>query len=180
MEALINEPHTQNLDILLIQEPPLTAYNTHVNHSARHLYQSTCVDDIPKKCSLLYVSRRISTTSHRQIQCNHPDVTAVKLWNTQQQTLVFSVYIPYMDYSQNHEEASIQPMLREIETCIRQATETTPKSTTIIMAGDFNRHHPIWCKDRVHHGAIELAKELVSFFQQHGLQSCLPRGTPTY
>jgi hypothetical protein len=38
MEALINDPQTQHLDILLIQEPPLTAYNTHVNHSAWHLY----------------------------------------------------------------------------------------------------------------------------------------------
>ena len=83
-------------------------------------------------------------------------------------------------YNQNHEEASIQPMLKEIETCIRQATETTTKLTMIIMAGDFNRHHPMWCKDRVHHGAIELAEELVNFFQKHGLQSCLPRGTPTY
>ncbi|KAI3045365.1 hypothetical protein CBS147353_11800 [Aspergillus niger] len=105
---------------------------------------------------------------------------AVKLWTAQQQTLVFSVYVPYMDFNQSHEEASIQPMLKEIETCIRQATETTTKLTTIIMAGDFNRHHPIWCKDRVHHGAIELAEELVNFFQKHGLQSCLPRGTPTY
>jgi hypothetical protein len=164
MEALINDSHSQNLDILLIQEPPLTAYNTHVNHSAWHLYQSTCLDDVPKKRSLLYVSRRISTTSNRQIQCNHADVTAVKLWTTQQQTLILSVYVPYMDYRQNYEETSIQPMLWEIETCIRQATETTPKSTTIIMAGDFNRHHPMWCKDRVHHGAIELAEELVSFF----------------
>lgn len=33
MEALINDPQTQNLDMLLIQEPPLTAYNTHLNHS---------------------------------------------------------------------------------------------------------------------------------------------------
>jgi hypothetical protein len=48
------------------------------------------------------------------------------------------------------------------------------------MAGDFNHHHPMWCKDRVYHGAIELAEELVSFFHKHGLQSCLTRGTPTY
>jgi hypothetical protein len=38
MEALINDPQTQNLDILLIQEPLLMVYNIYVNHSAWHLY----------------------------------------------------------------------------------------------------------------------------------------------
>lgn len=52
MEALTNDPQTQNLHILLIQEPPLTAYNTHENQCAWHLYQSTCPEDIPKNRSL--------------------------------------------------------------------------------------------------------------------------------
>jgi hypothetical protein len=34
MEALVNDPETRNLDILLIQELPLSAYKTHVNYSA--------------------------------------------------------------------------------------------------------------------------------------------------
>ena len=32
MEALINDQQTADLDILLIQEPPLSAYQTYVNH----------------------------------------------------------------------------------------------------------------------------------------------------
>lgn len=180
MEALINDSQTQNLDILLIQEPPLTAYSTHVNHSAWHLYQSTCQEDTPKKRSLLYVNRRISTASHRQIKCNHPDVTAVKMWTMERQMLIFSIYVPTTNHSQPMEEVSIQAMLEEIETCIQQAIETTDKPTTIIMAGDFNRHHPMWSKNRIYHVAIEHAEELVTFFHKHGLQPCLPRGTSTY
>lgn len=38
MEALINDHQSQNLDILLIQEPSITSYQTHVNHSAWRLY----------------------------------------------------------------------------------------------------------------------------------------------
>jgi hypothetical protein len=102
--------------MLLIQEPPLTAYNTHVNYSAWHLYQSTCQEDTLKKRSLLYVSRRISTASHQQIKCNHPDVIAVKMWS----------------------------------------------------------------KNRIYHIMIKHAKDLVSFFHKHRLQSCLSQGTPTY
>jgi hypothetical protein len=83
-----------------------------------------------------------------------------------------------MEYGQNREEASIQPMLREVEACIKQATGTADKPTTIIMAVDINRHHPLWCKDCVHHVAIERTEELIGFFHWHGLQSCLSRGTP--
>jgi hypothetical protein len=38
MEALINNHHNQNLDMLLIQEPPKTVYNIYINHSAWRLY----------------------------------------------------------------------------------------------------------------------------------------------
>lgn len=38
MEALINDHQSQDLDILLIQEPSITTYRTHVNHSAWRLY----------------------------------------------------------------------------------------------------------------------------------------------
>lgn len=38
MEALINELQCQNLDVLLTQEPSVTAYQTHVDHSAWRLY----------------------------------------------------------------------------------------------------------------------------------------------
>lgn len=34
IEALINDHQSQNLDILLIQEPSITTYRTHVNHSS--------------------------------------------------------------------------------------------------------------------------------------------------
>lgn len=38
MEALINDHQSQKLDVLLIQEPSITAYRTYVNHSAWRLY----------------------------------------------------------------------------------------------------------------------------------------------
>jgi hypothetical protein len=68
MEALINDPETQDLDILLIQEPPVTAYRTHVNHRLWHLYQPTHTDEGTRKRSLIYVHKRISTSAHRQIR----------------------------------------------------------------------------------------------------------------
>lgn len=114
METLINDPQTQNLDVLLIQEPSITAYRTHVNHSAWRLYQPTYEDGAVRKRSLLYVNKRISTSSHRQIHCKHPDITAVKIWTAEVQMLVFSVYIPPAGIYQTPDEVSIQKIQRRM------------------------------------------------------------------
>jgi hypothetical protein len=94
MEALINDHQSQNLDILLIQEPPITSYRTHVNHSAWRLYRPTVESGEVRFRSLIYVNRQLSTSSHRQIRCDHPDITAIKIWSPDSQILLFSVYIP--------------------------------------------------------------------------------------
>jgi len=179
MEALINGPATQNLDILLIQEPSITTYRTHVQHSAWRLYQPTYEEE-ERKRSLLYVNKRISTSSHRQIHCQHPDITAVKIWTREVQILLFSAYIPPVDIHQTVEEVSIRSTLDEIESTIQQATQATNKPTRIILAGDLNRHHPAWSNHPIHHVLIEHANELVNFFQTWRLQCCLPRGLSTY
>src|SRR5258706_12077848 len=75
MEALINDSQTRYLDILLIQEPPVSAYKTHVNHRLWHLYQPTCATEAGTTRSLLYVNKRLTTSLHRQIQCDDPDIT---------------------------------------------------------------------------------------------------------
>lgn len=41
MVALINDPQSLDLDVLLIQEPSITTYRTHINHSAWRLYRPT-------------------------------------------------------------------------------------------------------------------------------------------
>ncbi|KAI2736044.1 hypothetical protein DTO013E5_9199 [Penicillium roqueforti] len=61
MEALINDHQSQDLDILLIQEPSITTYRTHVNHSAWRLYRPTTQTDAVRFRSLIYVNRRISS-----------------------------------------------------------------------------------------------------------------------
>ena len=37
VKAFINDPHKQDLDVLLIHEPSVTAYRTHVHHRLWHL-----------------------------------------------------------------------------------------------------------------------------------------------
>ncbi|KAI3040862.1 hypothetical protein CBS147352_9731 [Aspergillus niger] len=179
MEVLINDHQSQNLDLLLIQESPKTAYHTHVNHSAWRLYRITH-PEIPRFRSLLYVNRRISTSTHRQIQCGHPDVVAVKVWTPELQYLVFSIYIQPIALHDPVEANSAREILTEIQQTIREQAEQGERTTKIIVAGDFNRHHPAWSHRAVHRGFAEHADELMNFFQDHELQWCLAPGETTF
>ena len=180
MEALINDPATQDLDVLLIQEPPISFYQTYVNHRLWYTYQPTHQDDRTRKRSLLYVNQRISTSAHRQIACNHPDVTAVKIWNASKQLLVFSVYVEPINLHHLNEVQSMQATLDEIESTIEEHTRSCPLPTSLIVAGDFNRHHPVWSGTYVHDRIMVHAEELINFVHAKGLSSSLPSGTPTY
>lgn len=180
MEALINDQATQDLDVLLIQEPSITSYQTYVNHRLWHTYQPTHQDDNIRKRSLIYVNKRISTSAHRQIACNHPDVTAIKIWNGKRQILVFSVYTEPIDLHRVHEIQSMQTTLNEIEVTIEEHTRNWPIPTSLIIAGDFNRHHPAWSGTYVYARIMAHAEELINFIHAQGLSSCLPSGIPTY
>ena len=178
MEALINDHQSRDLDVLLIQEPSITTYRTHVHHSAWRLYRPTAESDADRFRSLIYVNRNVSTSSHRQIPCNHPDVTAIKIWSANSQILLFSVYIPPVPLHAP-DEASAQGVLSAIQESI-QSTSVSDRATAVVLSGDFNRHHPMWGGNHIQPRFIEDASELVDFFQTHGLHSCLPRGTATF
>lgn len=179
MEALINDHQNQDLDILLIQEPSITTYQTHVNHSAWRLYRPSAETDAGRFRSLIYVNRKVSTSFHRQITCDHPDVTAIKIWTADAQYLIFSVYLSCVPLF-TPGEASAEPALTAIQNTIIYNTQETQKTTSVILSGDFNRHHPMWGGNHIQPQFIEHASELVNFFQTHNLHGCLPRGTATF
>ena len=182
MEALINDEEIGRCDILLIQEPPLSAYQTHVNHRLWHRYEPTSDEENTRKRSLIYVNKRISTSAHRQIECIHPDVTAAKLWTENSQMLLFSVYIQPVDYHHLYEVQSMQSTLDKIESTIGRHAEhaTSIRPTTQVLAGDFNRHHPAWSNGPVYERVMVHAGELINFIHAHALQWCLARGHATY
>jgi hypothetical protein len=120
-QGLINDPQGQDLDVLLIQEPSITTYRTHVNNSAWRLYRPTTQSDAVRFRSLIYINRRISTSSHRQMPCDHPDVAAIKIWTSNSQILLFSIYIPPVPFFTG-DDASALPALAAIQSSIAAAT----------------------------------------------------------
>ncbi|EED16651.1 zinc knuckle domain protein [Talaromyces stipitatus ATCC 10500] len=148
MEALINDHQSQNLNLLLIQEPSVTTYRTHVNHSAWQLYQPTYpnTDESTRYRSLIYF-------------------------------LIFLVYILPLDAYQATSTTAAEPILAEIKNTIEKYTKEPNKTTRLILAGDFNRHHPAWSHRPVSHVFTSQAEELINFFQTYKLQYLLGKAS---
>ena len=129
MEVLINDHQSQKLDVLLIQEPSITTYRTHVNHSAWRFYRPTVESNSARFRSLIYVKRKLSPSSHRQVPCNHPDLTAVKIWTADTQILLFSIYIPPVPMHTS-EETSAATVLSAIQDTIQNTLRDDSRSAS--------------------------------------------------
>jgi hypothetical protein len=75
---------------------------------------------------------------------------------------------------------SAEATLTAIQNTIENALLDGRKTTSIVLFGDFNRHHPTWGGNHIHPRFVEDASELINFFQTYGLHGCLPRGTATF
>ncbi|EDN05472.1 predicted protein [Histoplasma mississippiense (nom. inval.)] len=135
MEALLNDRKIEDLKVLLVQEPPFTYYTTPIQHPHWRVFQTSCTETHATGRSLIYVNKRISTSAYRQRRCHSPDVTAIELQIGESQILIFSTYIPPFDPADN----PIHQTLNKISRTIRLSL-----TTTLIIAGDFNRHHQMW------------------------------------
>ena len=180
MEALVNDPNTNQMDILLIQETPTSTCKTFVQHRQWHLYQPTYSDTTKRTRSLIYINKRLSPASHRQITCDSADAIAVKIQTPTNQVIIFSVYTPPVDLGGTANGTELQPTLDAIDQTIQSATTGANNETKIIMGGDFNRHHPAWGNNRIHRDRVGEGEELLAFMEAQGLQNCVARNTPTY
>lgn len=94
-------------------------------------------------------------------------------------TLLFSVHIPSVPLY-TPDDASAEPALTVIQNTITATLQDDRRSTSVILAGDFNRHHRTWGGNRIKPRFVEDASDLITFFQANSLHSCLPRETATY
>lgn len=126
MEALINDQDTEKLDILLIQEPPVSFFKTFVQHHSWYLYTPTYSGDA-KKRSAIYVNKSLSTSAQQQIQYDSRDLTAVRIQTPTKQILIFSVYVPPIGGTQQAAEHEMEIALGAIRQTIRNQTgDATP------------------------------------------------------
>ena len=141
-EAFINDSDTNKFDILLVQEPSTSKYRPHVQHRQWQLYKPTRSDDNKRERSILYINKRLSSASYRQIDCDSTDVVAISILTPMSKFLIFSVYTPPIDVCTAANGTELQPTLEAINQTIQEASPEIGDRLRVIIAGDFNRHHP--------------------------------------
>ena len=140
MEADINGHQSQELDVLR------TIHHCVPNQCEPQFVATIptdggqCRSPISKPC---LHQRRLSTSFHRQLPCNHPSMTTVKIWSADTQVLAFSVYIPPVPM-QKPEKVSAGTILAAIQVTIQNTLQDSSDATGIILSGDLNRHDPAW------------------------------------
>jgi endonuclease/exonuclease/phosphatase (EEP) superfamily protein YafD len=59
---------------------------------------------------------------------------------------------------------SAEATLSAIHDTIQDATRDDSRTFSLILAGDFNRHHPAWGSNQIQPQFVEDAGELINFF----------------
>ena len=167
--SILNNPNSAQFTALLLQEQNWSNYtNTSLLHPSWTVIESTTKTKWPPKSAIYINNRILHTSSFRQIHIPHSHVTAISITdNEKKATLLINIY-----NSRNHGPISL---LRQY---LREHVNAKDYKT-IIMAGDFNLHHPLWNSEGyLKHDAQ--ADELIEMMAEHNMRLLLPPGTITF
>ena len=167
--GILNDPITKNVTILLLQEQYWSPYDRESpNHNAWLKYEPMAKEDQPRATT--YINKaRISAAQIVQLELPFKDVVAlrVKIATGQPQLFVINVYNPC------GQENIVENLRKAIQSL------KIKKPDVVIMAGDFNCHHPMW-NTPAYHKQDAAADALVDLAATAGLGLLIPPGTTTF
>jgi endonuclease/exonuclease/phosphatase (EEP) superfamily protein YafD len=168
--AILNDHDTKDFTILMLQEPYYWTdkeSNTQTPpHHAWLRYLPTSNEAPPRAAT--YVSKaQVNAAQVTQIQLPFSDVVAIKI-NLQDQTdiTIVNVYNPCDD-------SLIQRLHKSLEDA------KINHKGRILLAGDFNSHHPLWNPPR-YYRHDESANDILDLAKELGLNLLSPPGIETY
>jgi Endonuclease-reverse transcriptase len=125
--------------------------------------------------SVILINTNILSDAWKQIQFDHPDITAIEIQGNFGTLRIINVY---NDCNNNSSLTHLSMYMRDRE---KQRCTAHPLST--MWVGDFNRHHPIWDEPRNAHlftqENLELAQPLLNMLGHHNMKMALPALIPT-
>jgi Reverse transcriptase (RNA-dependent DNA polymerase)/Endonuclease-reverse transcriptase len=166
--GILNDPNTQKYTAMLLQEQFWSTYTKESpHHHGWNRYEPTNKDTPPR--AAIYINNSQLTPSQiTQIPIHLTDVVALQIQPSRDDPplTIINVYNP----SDNSLIQQLQNELRKVQ--VRQ-------EEMIIMAGDFNCHHPLW-NPPAYLNHDNTAEELVELAAHFGLSLLIPPGTITY
>ena len=132
--SILNHPDTKQYAILLLHEQHwIPKTKSSPTHPSWALYEPTITNNKKPRSSIYVNNNLLSAAQITHIQLPLMDITAIEVATKDPHPmLIVNVYKP-CDKNTIHE---LHDHLRK--------RLTTRKYTTIIIAGDFNLHHPMW------------------------------------
>ena len=163
-DSMLNNPDTKKYTVLLLQEPHWSEYKkSSPTHQAWMLFEPIVKDTQPR--AAIYINKNLNAA---QIILPFPDVVAVQITTSDPKPmLIINVYKPC---DENRTES--------LHRCIHAHLDMH-KFGTIIIAGDFNLHHPLWNPNGYPRHDDE-ANDLVEMMADFGMSPLVPKGTVTY
>jgi hypothetical protein len=125
------------------------------------------------------MSRELAAT---QVYVDSADITAVVTYVGGRKLVIVSVYIPDLKSTRTKEEGweALTSRLNLIKDVIQQEQLCDPH-TEVVVAGDFNRHNPLWGGSNIRTASRQDESEpIIDFMAELSLQSLLPVGLVTY
>jgi endonuclease/exonuclease/phosphatase family metal-dependent hydrolase len=169
-DEILRIANPEHWDIIMIQEPYLTHLDLAPISSCWHaVYPTKHLDSDFRSRSLTLISTKISTNEWSKIPFLSRDVTCIELTTSLGQIRVYNIYND----------------LKSDETLelVHEALLQTPRHTNTLLAGDFNRHHPMWDEPRNQHlfteSGLEAAQNLIELIDRFDLSMILPAEIPT-
>ena len=168
--SILSDPSSSNYTMLIIQEQYWSEYteSAPINGSWTLIESGSYPNRQPR--SAIYINNRIlDTSAYSIIAFPLPDVTAVAIntTNNPKPTMIINVYNP-------GDENLITPLMEHLHQNIDPS-----QYHAIIIAGDFNLHHPLWNPPQYHKRDPQ-ADELIEGMLQQGMQLMIPPGTITF
>ena len=171
MDSILNDNETQDYSLLLLQEH-CRAYKqkTPLLHQSWTAIEPTFTSGKPPRAAIYVNNKKLPPAMLEQIPISHGDITAIAIVAqppSLKPTLVINLY--------NSEDHSLIEQLRKIllHNIIIEDYEV------ILVAGDFNLHHPLW-NPVGYINQEPQAETLVEIMMEANLRLLLPPGTVTF
>jgi hypothetical protein len=168
-DSVLNSEISKKYTIILLQEQYTYKDKTTPPHHSWTLIESKSTENKAPRAAIYLNKRILPAHSYEPIPIELPDIVAIALRMDQEQypTLIINVY--------NTRKAT---QLTNLRTQLRKHLRDN-KYNGIIIAGDFNLHHPIWNPPNRQDCDPE-AEVLIDIMAQLQLKPVLPAGTITF
>jgi len=163
-------------DICMIQKPYIDlSGKSQANWQWITVYPNTHKDHLQATRAAILINTNICTDTWKQIQFQHPDITAIEL------TGEFSTLHIINIYNNCNNNGTLTHLSTYMQDCEWQRYTTGPLHT--LWQGDLNRHHPLWDKAQNAHlftkENLELMQPLLNMLGRHNMKMALLAYTPT-